>query len=79
MIQGVTTLGVLATLCRAASRLVEYWPVALAAVVVLSPVSPHVRTTEYRSGACEYLGGRGVQVVRFDQRCPFITIIDTRE
>ncbi|MCU7829139.1 MAG: hypothetical protein KZQ85_08750 [Candidatus Thiodiazotropha sp. (ex Myrtea sp. 'scaly one' KF741663)] len=78
---------VLARFIRGIAGLLERWPLFLLAVVIVSPIGPHVRwqyTYEQRGSDrfmlnCEYFGSRGfVKHVKVG-RCPVFVIIDTRK
>ena len=84
----VFLLRLLAMLLRGLNTLLGSWPWLLMAVVILSPISPHV-LINYRESTygtfrthfdCEYLGSRGLIYHAPDNgSCPLITIIDRRD
>ncbi|MES9972521.1 MAG: hypothetical protein ABW092_21000 [Candidatus Thiodiazotropha sp.] len=78
---------VLAQFIRIIAGMLERWPLLLLAVVIVSPVGPHLRWnyayeqrgTYRHMFACEYLGSRGFINHVEAGRCPVFTIIDTRK
>lgn len=84
MMRRSSMLGALAITSRTISRLIERWPLILIAVMVLSPVSPHIRLSETygslngTSGrfACRYLGARGIIYGDVGGNCPLIALLD---
>jgi hypothetical protein len=77
----------LAHVIRFIAGMLERWPLLLLAVVIVSPVTPHLRWnyayeqrgTYRHMFACEYLGSRGFVNHVESGRCPVIAIIDTRK
>ena len=81
-------LRLLAMGLRGLSTMLGSWAWILLAVVILSPISPHVliqyRETSYGTYRtqfnCEYLGSRGfIKHMPVRGNCPLITIIDRRD
>ncbi|WP_316364644.1 hypothetical protein [Candidatus Thiodiazotropha sp. CDECU1] len=78
---------VLARFIRGIAGLLERWPLLLLAVVIVSPVGPHLRWEySYREIGqhriylkCEYFGTRGVVAYRRGSECPLLVLIDLRE
>lgn len=81
-------LRLLALLLRGLSVMLGSWAWVLMAIIILSPISPHLLITyqettygtyRYKHG-CRYLGSRGmVNYMAEGGQCPFITIIDIRK
>jgi hypothetical protein len=77
----------LARFIRFIAGMLERWPLLLLAIVIVSPVGPHLRWNyTYRDVgqnrvyvACDYLGVRGVVPYRRGSECPLLVLIDLRE
>jgi len=78
--------GVMATIFRMISGLLEHWKLALIAALFLSPVGPHLRW-EYRYQdvygrkvflSCTYLGARGFIKPDYIEGCPVVAMLDAR-
>lgn len=78
---------VIAFLFRSLAGILHRWPIVLAVVVILSPITPHFRYEymykkhgNYRYKVhCTYLGVRGFISVYASGECPVIKIMDTRK
>jgi len=81
------TLGVLAAAARLLGALVDRWPLAVLALLLLSPEGPHLRWAyQYRDvyserayTRCTYLGSRGFVTPVHDGNCPVIIWINARD
>lgn len=79
-------LSVIAWSFRALAELLRLWPLLLIFLVLVSPISPHMRWTYTYTqyGAikvmqhCQYLGARGLVDYMQNGGCPFIVLLDRR-
>lgn len=84
-------LSYLAATARLAGALVSLWPLALIALLFVSPTGPHVLWEyEYRNGLrpsyaapreriyvrCTYLGARGLVTPDLAPQCPFVAFLN---
>ncbi len=78
---------VFASIIRSVAEILRRWPLLVIAVLIISPIGPHLRiqyTYEQRGSyrymlSCEYLGSRGyVNYVAMGD-CPVFMIIDRRD
>ncbi|MEM9128183.1 MAG: hypothetical protein AAGA97_00420 [Pseudomonadota bacterium] len=74
----------LAMVFRFIGSLIRYWPIALLALLFLSPETPHLRWTyqyvwqgdQKRFVRCTYLGIRGQVTPDFAPHCPVIALLN---
>ena len=79
--------GALASALHMASAVTERGPLIAAALLLLSPVGPHLRWEyQYTESAgtrfymrCSYLGSRGLIAPAIVDNCPLLAWLDTRE
>lgn len=63
---------------RVLATLILNWPIVLALVCVISPISLHVELPyELSNAPCRYVGTRGI-IDTGRVKCPIIALIDTR-
>ena len=71
--------GVLEGTFRLLSLLCRGWVVLAAAIILASPVGPHLRIDDVYGRHCTYLGSRGIVQVRSVPGCPMLIWHDRRE
>ena len=75
-------LNITAMLLRSLVMLIRQWPLLLFVLIVVSPISPHIRWqyNYYRQGSgmfnCHYMGTRGLVRYARSGDCPLIIWID---
>jgi len=71
-------LRILAMGLRFIARLLQLWPLLLSAMLLISPITPHLRWNYHPentdSRQCDYMGVRGLKL-RNTSGCPFIAFM----